>query len=280
MTAPRLTSLAPSRGGVRPAWGDPAPAGVVPMLRAARWVVLGAVLIAGTAHAALFEDEEARKAILDLRQRVDQSIEQLRTRQAEQAEQFRRSLLDLNNQIEALKAEIARLRGTNEQLARDLAEVQRQQKDLRQIADDRLRKLEPQPVTLDGKEFVAEPDERRVYDEAMAQLRKGDFAAAATGFAAFLKRYPKSGYVESAQFWLGNAQYGKREYREAITTFRALIAAAPESPRVPEALLSIANCQVELKDVAGARKTLDGLVKSHPKSEAAQAARERLATMK
>jgi len=32
--------------------------------------------------------------------------------------------------------------------------------------------------------------------------------------------------------------------------------------------------------VAGARKTLDGLVKSHPKSEAAQAARERLATMK
>jgi tol-pal system protein YbgF len=255
----------------------------MPMLQAARRglpIALAAMLAAGTANAALFEDEEARKAILDLRQRVDQSVDQLRTRQAEQGEQFRRSLLDLNNQIEALKAEIARLRGANEQLARDLAEVQRQQKDLRQIADDRLRKLEPQPVTLDGKEFVAEPDERRVYDEAMAQLRKGDFTAAATGFGAFLKRYPKSGYAESAQFWLGNAQYGKREYREAIGTFRALIAAAPESPRVPEALLSIANCQVELKDVAGARKTLDGLVKSHPKSEAAQAARERLATMK
>ena len=250
------------------------------MLQAARWVVLGALLIAGTAHAALFEDEEARKAILDLRQRVDQSVDQLRTRQAEQSDQFRRSLLDLNNQIEALKAEIARLRGANEQLARDLAEVQRQQKDLRQIADERLSKLEPQPVTLDGKEFVAEPDERRLYDDAMAQLRRGDFAAAATGFGVFLKRYPKSGYAESAQFWLGNAQYGKREYREAITTFRALIAAAPESPRVPEALLSIANCQVELKDVAGARKTLDGLVRSYPKSEAAQAARERLATMK
>ena len=276
MTAPRLTSFARPGGGAQPAWGSP----VLPMLQAARWAVLGAALIAGTAHAALFEDEEARKAILDLRQRVDQSVDQLRTRQAEQSDQFRRSLLDLNNQIEALKAEVARLRGANEQLARDLAEVQRQQKDLRQIADERLSKLEPQPVTLDGKEFVAEPDERRAFDEAMAQLRKGDFAAAATGFGAFLKRYPKSGYAEAAQFWLGNAQYGKREYREAITTFRALIAAAPESPRVPEALLSIANCQVELKDVAGARRTLDGLVKAHPKSEAAQAARERLATMK
>jgi tol-pal system protein YbgF len=252
------------------------------MVRSRAWwsLVALAALAAGSAQAALFEDDEARKAILDLRLRVDQSVEQIKLRQAEQAEQTRRSLLDLNNQIEALKAEIARLRGANEQLARDLAEVQRKQKDLQQGAEDRLRKLEPQPVALDGKEFVAEPDERRAYDDAMGLLRKGDFAAAASAFAAFQKRWPKSGYAEAVQFWLGNAQYGKREYREAIATFRALVAAAPENVRVPEALLAIANCQVELKDVAGARRTLDGLVKTHPKSEAAQAARERLATMK
>ena len=58
------------------------------------------------------------------------------------------------------------------------------------------------------------------------------------------------------------------------------MASAPESIRVPEALLSIANCQVELKDSKAARKTLDELIKSHPKSEAAQAARERLAALK
>ena len=247
----------------------------------ARWpLVLAALLAAGAAQAALFEDEDARKAILDLRQRVDQNVEQLKAKQTEQAEQFRRSLLELNNQIEALKSEIARLRGANEQLARDLAEVQRKQKDLQQVADERLRKLEPQPVTVDGREFIAEPDERRQYDDALALLRKGDFAGSAAAFAAFQKRWPKSGYAESAQFWLGNAQYGKREYREAIATFRALAASAPESPRVPEALLATANCQVELKDVAGARKTLDSLVKAYPQSEAAQAARERLATMK
>ena len=252
------------------------------MVRSRAWwsLVAVAALAAGSAQAALFEDDEARKAILDLRLRVDQSVDQIKLRQTEQAEQTRRSLLDLNNQIEALKTEIARLRGANEQLARDLAEVQRKQKDLQQGAEERLRKLEPQPVALDGKEFVAEPDERRAYDDAMALMRKGDFAAAASAFAAFQKRWPKSGYAEAVQFWLGNAQYGKREYREAIATFRALVAAAPENPRVPEALLAIANCQVELKDLAGARRTLDGLVKTHPKSEAAQAARERLATMK
>lgn len=245
--------------------------------------VLGVALCAAPARAALFEDDDARKAILDLRQRVDQSSEQLKARLAEQAEQLnqlRRSLLDLNNQLEATRAETARLRGQNEQLARDVAEMQRQQKDLQQGVDERVRKFEPAKVTIDGKEFVADPEERRLYDEAMATLRKGDFAAAASAFLAFQKRYPKSGYAESVLFWLGNAQYGKREYREAIASFRALVGTAPESPRAPEALLSLANCQLELKDSKGARKTLDDLLKAYPKSEAAQAGRERLASLK
>jgi tol-pal system protein YbgF len=259
-------------------------------VRARRWsralkpglalCMLGAALLASPARAALFEDDEARKAILDLRQRVDQNSEQLKARLAEQVEQLRRSLLDLSNQVEALRTETAKLRGQNEQLARDVAELQRQQKDLKQGIDERMGRFEPQKVTEGGKEFVAEPEERRLYDEAMATLRRGDFAAAATAFTAFQKRYPKSGYAESVLFWLGNAQYGKREYREAMASFRSLIAAAPDSPRAPEAMLSLANCQLELKDSKSARKTLDDLIKAYPKSEAAQAGRERLAAMK
>lgn len=245
--------------------------------------LLGLALCAPPARAALFEDDDARKAILDLRQRVDQNSEQLKARLAEQGEQLnqlKRSLLDLNNQLEAMRGETAKLRGLNEQLARDVAEMQRQQKDLQQGVDERVRKFEPQKIALDGKEFLAEPEERRLYDEAMATLRKGDFAAAATAFLAFQKRYPKSGYADSVTFWLGNAQYGKREYREAMASFRAYGAAVPDSPRAPEALLSLANCQVELKDGKGARKTLDDLVRLYPKSEAAQAGRDRLAALK
>ena len=65
-----------------------------------------------------------------------------------------------------------------------------------------------------------------------------------------------------------------------MAAFRALVAAAPESGRAPEALLSIANCQIELKDRAAARRTLDELVRAYPKSEAADAGRERLASLK
>ena len=89
-----------------------------------------------------------------------------------------------------------------------------------------------------------------------------------------------SGYGDSVLFWLGNAQYGVRQYKDAIASFRSLIAAAPDGPKAPEALLAIANCQAELKDSKGARATIGELVRTYPKSEAAQAGRERLATLK
>jgi tol-pal system protein YbgF len=195
-------------------------------------------------------------------------------------QQLRSSLLDLNSQLETQRAEAAKLRGSQEQLARELADLQRRQKDLAQGLDDRLRKLEPQAVTFDGKEFLAGPEEKRDHDEAMATLRAGDFAKAAGQFAAFLKRYPASGYAASVSFWYGNALYGKKDYKEAIAVLRAFAAETPTHPRAPEAMLAVANCQLEMKDAKGARKTLDDLVKAYPASEAAVAAKERLGSIK
>ena len=62
--------------------------------------------------------------------------------------------------------------------------------------------------------------------------------------------------------------------------FCTLVSASPDHPRAPEALLSVANCRLELKDRKGARKTLDELIKTYPKSEAAQAGKERIATIR
>lgn len=244
-------------------------------------------LAATSSQAGLFDDEEARKAILDLRARIQAGDDASRARVAELEkansqifEQLRRSLLDLNAQLEAQRADNAKLRGTQEQIARDLAELQRAVKESTKVMDDRLRLLEPQKATLDGKEFLAEPDERRGHDQAMAALRSGDFDKAAGLLTAFVQRYPASGYADSARFWLGNALYGQKNYKDAIAVFRALVTGSPTHPRVPEAMLAIANCQIEMKDVRAARKTLDDLSKAHPASEAAAAGKERLATLK
>jgi len=269
---------------------------------ALRAVCVAACLLSfGAARAALFEDDEARRAILDLRQKVDQmqqrNADQLRklsednTQGSEQLNgqlgQLRRSILELSNLIESLRGELAAVRGQGEQLAREqlqlareLAEVQRRQKDIAQGTEERLKKFEPSKVTVDGLEFMAEPAETRDYDAALAVMRKGDFALALPAFTDFVRRYPASGYHPSALFWLGNLHYAQRNYKDAMAQYRALVAVAPAHLRAPEAMLSIANCQVELKETKAARKTLEDLVKAYAQSEAATVAKTRLAKLK
>jgi tol-pal system protein YbgF len=254
-------------------------------------------LLATQPALALFSDDEARKAILDLRARVAQLDEQHKARQSElqaalerqaaahaqlveQLAALRRSLLDLNNQLEQTRTELARLRGADEQAQRELAELQKRQRDLGQAIDERVRRLEPVRVSVDGREFNATPDERKAYDDAVALMRGGEFDKAAQALLAFQRRYPGSGYADSVRFWLGNAHYARRDHKEAIATFRAFVAESPDHPRAPEAMLALANSQAETKDIKAARKTLEDLLKAYPRSEAAQAAKDRLAALK
>lgn len=239
-----------------------------------RSAALAAALLCASvgAQAALFEDDEARRAILDLRQRVEAMRQQAEQRQNDENAQLRRSLLDLQTQIEQMRGDLQRMTGQNEQLTRTITELQQRQAEI----DDRLKKNEPAKVAVDGREFTADPKEKADFDAALGIFRAGQFAQAQTAFAEFVKRYPQSGYNPSALFWLGNAQYATRNYNEAIANFRSMLSLAPDHAKAPEAVLSIANCQIELKDTRAARRTLEDLTKAYPQSEAAQAGRERL----
>jgi len=269
-----------ARAGARAAWRGAAAA-----------LMLSAMGL--PAQAQLFKDDEARKAVIDLRARVTQTEEAAKARETEITAQLtslnaqlveqigvlKRSMLDLNNQLEAMRAELARLRGSDETLARDVAELQRRSRDIGQTLDDRLRRLEPVKVTIDGREFSVDQEERKTFDDAMAVMRGGDFDRAATALSNFQRRYAGSPYTNQVRFWLGNALYGKRDYKGAIEAFRAFVSGAPDHPRAPEALLALANSQAETKDNRGARATLQDLIKTYPTSEAAQAGRDRLATL-
>lgn len=235
--------------------------------------------LCGVAQAALFEDDEARRAILDLRQRLEQSQNAVKALSEDNA-QLRRSLLDFQGQLDALKTDISQSRGAQERLARDVSEVQLRQKDVQTGLDERLRKFEPVKVAVDGREFMAEPTEKRDFEAALDVFRKGDFTAAQSTLERFVSLYPQSGYLPSGLFWLGNAQYANKAYKESMANFVKMLTLAPAHPRAPEAMLAISNVQIELKDLKAARKTLDELVKAHPSTEAAATARDRLARLR
>ncbi len=252
------------------------------LFRSCALLLVGLFTVTGL-QAALFEDDDARKAILDLRQRVEfmrTDAEQAKKAAADETAALTRSLLELQRQLELLRAELAAMRGVGEQQSKDLAELQKLYKEQSTQLMDRIGKLEPTKVAIDGVEFLADPVERREFESALGVFKKGDFAAAQILFSGFVSRYPGSAYVTPALFWLGNAQYATRDYKEAIINFRALIAKSPDHVRAPEAVLSVANCQLELKDIKGARKTLSDLVRAYPETEAASAAKERLAALK
>jgi hypothetical protein len=166
--------------------------------------LLAGLLAAGPA-AAFLNDAEARKAVNDLREKVAAMEEATakreaeasaaaaaeRARLAEELATLRRSLLELNNQIVALRGEIARLGGANETLLKELAESQRRQRDVSQAFDERLKKIEPVKVAIDGREFMVEQEERRGFDDAFAAIRGGDFDRSVQLFTGFLRRFTK-----------------------------------------------------------------------------------------
>jgi len=257
---------------------------ILPLLHRLRPValVVAAACMTTGAQAGLFEDEDARRAILDLRQQRTQDADALATKLAalnSQIDQLRRSLLDVNAQVEQLRSELAKQQGQGEVLTQNLSDVQRKLKDTQTSVDERVRKLEPQSITVDGKTFKADPDEKRMFDESLARMRAADFAGGVAGLNALVQRFPATGYRESVLYWQGNAYYGLRQYKDAIGAFKQLIDKSPDHARTPEAMLSVANCYGELKDNDNARRVLEDLVKQFPNAEASQAARDRLASM-
>jgi TolA-binding protein len=189
------------------------------------------VALALPARAALFDDEEARKRIETTNQRLTQVQRQLEDRVAALEAQLKSSgLVEMVNTVEQIRGDIAKVRGQLEVLTYELDQQSKRQRDLYVDVDTRLRKLETAaaaPPAAPAASAAPPADataEQRAYDAALDQFKGGNYAAASSGFAAFVKTYPKSPLAASAQYWLGNAQFGLRDYRGAIASQRALVA--------------------------------------------------------
>ncbi|HEV2609417.1 MAG TPA: tol-pal system protein YbgF [Noviherbaspirillum sp.] len=227
-----------------------------------------------TAHAQLFSDDEARRAILDLRARLNNMQNEIN------AKADKTNNLDLDAQNAQLRQEISKLRGQVEVLTNELANTQRRQKDFYVDLDNRLRKIEPQRVTVDGKEVSIQQEEQRAYDAALAFFKAGDYKNAGAAFYDFTRRFPQSGFAPSAQYWLGSTYYAQRDYRNAIAAQQVVVKNYPDNPKAADALLNIASAYMELKDRVSAKRTLETLVAQYPEAPAAETAKERLSALR
>jgi tol-pal system protein YbgF len=236
--------------------------------------------------------DQSQKQFEILRKQVEADINQSK-------QDNRQAVLQLQAQIDALKQDIANLNGEREQLLREITLLQRALKETKVDIEERFQKMNSQSlkqeppaikeeasksskvnVQVDGFEFLAEPEEKRDFEAAFVLFRKGDFAAAAKEFAQFVKVYSASGYKPSALYWLGSARFARRDFNEAIAQLKGLANDFPNHARTPEAMLTVGNAQLEIKQPKEARKTFNEILKLYPTTEAAAAAKDRLAQIK
>ena len=211
---------------------------------------------------ALFSDDEARKAILDLRKT-------LATTQ-----------LDLQNQIEKLKADNAELRGKIEDLQKQGEDINSSQKTYYQDLDTRLGNFEPRTATIEGVTGPVEPNEKKAYDDALKAFQAGSLKKADEGFTAFVAKFPQSPYLPLALYWSGNSKYANKDYAGAINQLQSLIKKYPNHPRVAAAMITLGNSQLERGNKAAAKKTFAEIVAKYPDTDAAKDAQQLLATTK
>jgi len=243
------------------------------------------------AQAALFDDKEARKKILEVEAKSNANddahqaaLNDLKKRiAAMEAIVQGGGLADMQNQIELLKQEVARLKGDLEVANHQLELSQQRQKDLYVDTDGRLRKLEsgtqaatsnppPQPAPAP----VVEEKDIKAFAEAEELSKSVKHKEAFAAYDAFLKEYPNSKLVPDALYGLGYSQFALKNYKSAIATQQKVIDQHPQSAKVPDAMYNQANCQIQLGQVTNAKRTLKELVSKYPDASVTPNAQKRL----
>jgi tol-pal system protein YbgF len=214
---------------------------------------------------AILSDDEARRAILELRKSVS----------ASQA-----AILDLQNQLDKQKSENAQLRGQIESLQKQSDDLNNNQKSFYQDLDARVSRLEPQNVEVEGVTGIVQAGEKSSYDEALKSFQAGQIKNADSEFTSFIRKYPSSPYLPLALYWSGNTKYALKDYKAAITQLQGLISRYPGHQRVPAAILTMANANLESGKKAVAKKLFTDLIAKYPDSDAANEAKPILAGIK
>ncbi|MBP9713576.1 MAG: tol-pal system protein YbgF [Sterolibacterium sp.] len=237
--------------------------------------------VAAPAHAGLFDDDEARNRIEGLRRDLTEQTKRIDAVNTT-ATTGTRSQLDLANQIEQIKTEIATLRGQLEVVTFDLETAQKRQKDFYIDLDGRLRKLEtaaPESKPDDAASPPAATDpaaEMRDYEAALTLFKGTRYKEAFAAFNGFIITYASSTMLPNAHYWAASALYQLHDFRKAADLFGKVVATWPADVKAPDALLAQANSLRDGWDLKGARKALEQLVEKYPASGAAQVARSRL----
>jgi tol-pal system protein YbgF len=137
------------------------------------------------------------------------------------------------------------------------------------------------PTDSSGDTTAAGPsgatvDANKMFDNAFADLNKGNYDLAIMQFQEFILRFPDNPMADDAQYWLGECYYGKKDYSKAIPEFEKVEKNYPKSDKLVSALFKMGRSYQELGDTSRAKAIFQRIIKDYPDSFEAKPAQERL----
>lgn len=240
---------------------------------------LAAALVVFPAHAALFDDDEARRRIAETNVRLGQLQTQLEARLAQLEQQLRSGgLLELSNQLELARVDLAKLRGQIEVLTHELAEAQKRQRDLYVDLDSRMRKVEtaqaaaappPPPAAAPPADAPAVGSLPPAVPGASPPpgVPPGTVPGApgvppgTTGGAR-----PPDAAAEQRAYDAALDLFKRGDFASAIGAFTTFVRAYPRSPLSPSAQYWIGNAHFARRDYRAALTAQRTLIANYPDS--------------
>ena len=206
------------------------------------------------------------------------------------------SLLEVSNQLEALRGDVRAMHNDVDQLNNALDSGRKQQRDMYADLDQRLKNLESRGAGASSASAAPAPgasaaaaagtpadsssgEDKGAYQAAFNLLKDGQYDRAIAAFQKFLATYPDSSLADNAQYWLGEAYYVNRSFPEAQSAFQRMVDKYPQSRKLADALLKIGYCRYELKQWESARAVLGQVVARFTDTPAARLAQQRLDKM-
>lgn len=244
--------------------------------QALRALVLATMLTtfaASSVQAGMFDDEEARKQILQLRNQMADTQRALDQRVAELEAQARnRSIIDLFNQVETLRTEFARLRGQIELLQNETENTQKRQRDLYVDLDGRLRKLEAQQaeqatrVVAAAAAALAPPPVASMPPGQVGAVPPVNSANPTADGARFMPPAAIDPVAEQRAYDQGLEHFRSGRFAEAVSAFQIFNRTFARSTLVPSAQYWIGNSLYATRDFRGAIAAQRQLIAQYPES--------------
>ncbi len=248
--------------------------GIRPLFRPFCAAGIASVVLASFANAGMFDDDEARAQIKQLRDQTRTQQSQVEARITElEAIAKSRSLIDLFNQLEVLKVEVAKLRGMQEVLNNELENSQKRARDLYQDSDTRLRKVETQGTQLleQNKALTQALDGMRAEVSKLAAANVPPPASAAVPVAVAPPPpeptpVANDGLAEQRAFDSSLADFRAGKFKESSAGFSNFVKAYPRSSLLPAAQYWWGNSLFAARDFRGAINTHRALLAQFPDS--------------